>query len=209
MPDTYVPFDQLLKEELPPLFRKLIPSYLENAYSQASSSAKKPLPELYRESLSDEQGLWAQCVLHGLAQGYSYSGVSASLVPNKTKRSHVEIETERVLVTCHRVPRPGGRPGIAEYRASNAALNRPMLPGLDSPLAPSKSKCNIYIIHGPDPDNPEQLGFVQLAVPDSGQKGYLAIKTLYASAACQTAKIEEIKDNVTLKLKAKEQIKNG
>lgn len=201
MSDTYISFHRLLTEDLPPLFIKSIPSKIREAYVEADKAAHKPLPELYLESLADEQGLWAQCALNLLANSYTKSGLQAELVQNKKKRSHLEITTSRTLITIHRVRLPGSYPPHAHYRRTNAALNQLVfdgIPGLDSS---ANAQCNLHLLHGPDLDFPERLGFVQLAVPEDQKQRYLGTYSLYFSDSHQPVVMEEIRDTTTIRLK--------
>lgn len=201
MEAIYIPFKQLLHEELPPLFRNSIPPRITEAYATAAERSQKPIAEFYYESLADDQGHWVQCMMHKWAKEHMSNGIRPLLVPNKKRRSHLEIKTSRLLLTSHRVLKPGANPVVADYRASNATLNQEWLPGIPEPEAPQDCKCNMYLLHGPDENDKAKLGFVQLAVPKPRQRGYLAISTLFASEAFTPIVSEDIQDKVTIRLK--------
>ncbi|MBI9113265.1 hypothetical protein [Maridesulfovibrio ferrireducens] len=203
MNDTFITLSELLAKDLPELMIKSIPGQIKTAYKKAHESAKKPVPDLYYESLNTEQGLWAQCILKELAEKYCGSGLSPRLQPNTKKRSHLEIETDRILMTSHRVRSAGAFTRDALYRESNATFNHLWLDGIDEPHAPENSKCNIYILHGPDQEDRAKLGFVQLAVPDPRQKRYLSIKNLYSSEVVIRAEVEENIPEPLIRLKSK------
>lgn len=174
---------------------------IRKAYELAGTAAAKPLPEMYLESLRIEQGCWTQAELHELGSSYEGHGVIASMQPNARKRSHLEIETDRLLVTTHRVRHPGQFPQHAEYRETNAASNQQWLPGLADPQVHEGAKCNLHILHGPSEEDPAQLGFVQLAVPTSGQRSYLSIMDLFSCDDFQPVSTEEQVPEVQIRLK--------
>lgn len=207
MKEIYIPLSKLLDEELSPFLQKQIPTKLRSAYEIAAKSAQKPIPDFFLESLSDEQGLWVQCGLQELIQQYQGTGITASLVGNKKHRAHLEIQTSRILITSHRVRNPNTHPRKAIYRASNATQNQLWLPGLAETLAPANEKCNMHLLHGPRSDNPSELGFVQLAVPESGQSSYLGIHTLFISEDLSPIPAEDIEDTAIIKLKVPKTIK--
>lgn len=206
MSDSYITLSRLLKEDMPDMFLNSLTKQIKDAYSQAHGSAEKPVPEIYLETLAIEQGAWVQCKLHELASRYGKQGIEARLEPNSKQRAHLEIETERILASTHRVRSPNMLPPPANYRESNAATNQLWLTGLVEPQAPEDSKCNLYILHGPKEDAPKELGFVQVAVPDSRQKGYLATMTIYSTEEFVSGVVEEKIPETLIRLKATKKI---
>ena len=158
-------------------------------------------PEILLETIAIEQGAWVQCKLHQLGSRYSGHGINVKLEQNSKKRAHLEIETDRILASTHRVRTPDTFPPQANYREGNAASNQLWLTGITEPQAPENSKCNMYILHGPREDAPTELGFVQLAIPDPRQRCYLSIMDLYSSDESVSVTREEQFPEVLVRLK--------
>lgn len=212
MKDTCITFSNLLKEEFPPFFLKALRNVAEDAYKKASDNSKHDQAELRLESLTDQQGLCLQDAVFQLAKSFPQQNITPSMVSNAKKRAHLEITTNRTLVTSHRVSKRSQCPPPARYRTSNASINCLLLPGFEEPLAPVDAMCNLYILHGPSPLDATKLGFLQIAIPESRQRKFMGVHDLYVAEECAPAHMEEITDNVVIRLKPsvrKENLETG
>lgn len=212
MSDNCIPFSTLLNEELTPFFLKGLRNSAEIAYKCACANSRLDRAELRLESLTDQQGLCLQDAVFQLAETYTNHEIIPRMVLNSKKRAHLEITTPRTLITTHRVSVRSKFPTPARYRTSNASINSLLLPGFDEPLAPSDAMCNLYILHGPSPLDSTKLGFLQIAVPESGQRRFMGVHDLYLAEECTPTRMEEITDDVVIRLKPsvrKENIETG
>lgn len=209
MDATYITVSQLFTE-FPDFFLRTLSTRIESSYKNAAQVATYKMPSMRLQSLSVEQGLSVQDELYQYAEKFSEVGLEPHMVPNAKKRDHLEIKTKTMLVTTHRVTYPNEFPRPADYRRSNAASNQGWLSGIQEPKAPHGSLCNLYILHGPNEEDPSSLGFVQVAIPDSQSKSWLYIQTLFACESYAPVAIENPPKTTTIRLKtARKDIKKS
>lgn len=176
---------------------------LEHAYKTAhdmgkTSSGACYAPPLEKERLADEQGRAVQdALIKWTEQKPSLGGTWET---NSRNLPHVALHIGELHITAHRVLKPGTFPRKAHYRQHNSITNRCWLPGLE-PTYDHAKRVYLFLLHGPMPEDPYVLGFIQLAVPEPKSYKWLYIQDV-TKVIEENAPVEEIPEKrlATLKL---------
>lgn len=105
--------------------------------------------------------------MRGIA--HRFDGVQAS-----AERYHTLLHVGRILLTAHRVDGPGELGRSSKYREAYAATSQLELEFPEWTTAPS-GDASFYaiLLHGPDPQEPKQPQFAQIAFPDKKLQYYV------------------------------------
>lgn len=213
MRNQYIHLKEFIAQEFSPHFINQLTSLLSKAYSSAdkcdifqheiSLENSRLLAPLEQERLADAQGLHVQHYLHLWAN--TQEKLNCIFEQNSKKRPHITITSSRARLTAHRILSPNKFPPNAQYRQTNALSNQYYLPISDMRNDHDKKANQVYlfILHGPLSSDKSKLGFVQIAVPSSDRREYIAVIDVYKNEEYfMNTKTEEIQDSVVITLRS-------
>jgi hypothetical protein len=153
--------------------------------SELLRTIKQLYPVSYRATVdlvrTPEVGDLYPKVRRGIIEGGARSvaekhGLSTKIETNRSGNTHTVIQSGNFFLTISQVCDPSDMVRHAAFRAEDALHNHPLFAALTEDEPPeSEAQYNAILKHGPDPKNPDQLGYALIVFPKPDGRSCLDI----------------------------------